>query len=370
MATKRDYYEVLGVSRDSSPDDIKKAFRKLALEHHPDRNSSDASAEERFKELNEAYSVLSDSGKREQYDRFGHAGPAGQGFGGFEDFQGMGVEDIINDFFGGIFGGGGGGGGRPRRGADLRYDLEVTFDEAVFGTEKEIVVPRTAGCGDCGGTGAKKGSQAEKCGACNGRGQVTIQQGFFSIRRTCSRCGGSGQVVKDPCGKCAGTGFVRESRTLKVKVPPGVDTGTRLKLRGEGEAGPGGGSAGDLYVALSVREHPFFVREGPDLFCEVPITFPQAAMGAKIEVPTLSGKKDLSIPAGTASGHEFVLRGEGVASLSSGRRGNLVIRVLIEVPRKLSKRQKELLEEYQKLSEASPGPITTGFFEKVKEIFG
>jgi len=368
VATKRDYYEVLGVSRNSTPDEIKKAFRQLALQYHPDRNSSDASAEDRFKELNEAYSVLSDPDKRAQYDRFGHAGPAGQGFGGFEDFQGMGVEDIINDFFGGIFGGGGG--GRSRRGADLRYSLTVTFEEAVFGAEKEISVPRMSGCRECGGTGARKGSSPEKCGACNGRGQVTMQQGFFSIRRTCSRCGGSGQVIKDPCGPCSGTGQVRETRTLKVKVPPGVESGTRLKLRGEGEAGPGGGSAGDLYVVLTVEEHPFFVREGADLFCEVPITFPQAAMGAKIEVPTLSGRKDLSIPAGTPSGHEFVLRGEGVASLSSGRRGNLVIRVLIEVPRKLTKKQRELLEEFQKLSEASPGPIASSFFEKVKEIFG
>ena len=369
MSTKRDYYEILGVSREASQEDIKKAFRKLALEYHPDRNSSDAGAEERFKELNEAYSVISDSEKRSQYDRFGHAGPAGHGFGGgFGDFRGMGVEDIINDFFGGIFGGGGG--GKTYRGADLRYDLNITFDEAVFGTEKEIVVPRKGLCGECDGTGAKKGTQPERCGACNGRGQVTIQQGFFAIRSTCSRCSGTGQVIKDPCGKCSGTGSVRETRTLKVKVPPGVETGTRLKLRGEGEAGIGGGAQGDLYVALSVQEHPFFIREGPDLLCEVPITFPQAAVGAKIDVPTLSGKKELSIPAGTASGHEFVLRGEGVASLSSGRRGNLIIRVLIEVPRKLSKRQKELLDEFQKLSEASPGPIASGFFEKVKEIFG
>ncbi len=367
MAAKRDYYEVLGVSRNSSPDEIKKAFRQLALQYHPDRNAADATAEERFKELNEAYSVLSDPEKRSQYDRFGHGGPAGQGFGGFGDFSGMGVEDIINDFFGGIFGGAG---QRTRRGADLRYNLTVTFEEAVFGAEKEIVVPRTAGCRECGGTGARKGTQPEKCGACNGRGQVTMQQGFFSIRRTCGRCGGSGQVVKDPCGACAGSGQVLENRPLKVKVPPGVETGTRLKLRGEGEAPPGGGSTGDLYVVLTVQEHPFFVREGADLYCEVPITFPQAAMGATIEVPTLSGKKNLSIPAGTASGHDFVMRGEGVAALSSGRRGNLVIRVLIEVPRKLSKRQKELLSEYQKLSEASPGPISSSFFEKVKEIFG
>jgi len=367
VATARDYYEVLGISRECSPDEIKKAFRQMALKYHPDRNSDDHTAEERFKEVNEAYSVLSDPDKRAQYDRFGQAGPAGQGFGGFGDFSGVGVEDIINDFFGGIFGGGG---TRARRGADLRYNLTVTFEEAVFGTEKEIVVPRTGACGDCGGTGARKGTRPEKCGACNGRGQVTMQQGFFSIRRTCGRCGGTGQVVKDPCGACSGSGQVREKRPLNVKVPPGVESGTRLKLRGEGEAGPSGGPTGDLYVVLTVQDHPFFVREGADLFCEVPITFAQAALGATVEVPTLSGKKNLTVPPGTASGHDFVLRGEGVAALSSHRRGNLIIRVLIEVPKKLSKRQKELLEEFQKLSDSSPGPIASSFFEKVKEIFG
>jgi molecular chaperone DnaJ len=367
VATTRDYYEILGVSRDSSTDEIKKAFRQLALKYHPDRNSEDRSAEDRFKEVNEAYSILSDPDKRAQYDRFGHAGPAGQGFGGFGDFSGVGVEDIINDFFGGIFGGGG---TRARRGADLRYNLTVSFDEAVFGAEKEVVVPRTVACKECGGSGARKGTRPEKCGACNGRGQVTMQQGFFSIRRTCGRCGGTGQVVKDPCGPCSGSGQVRETRPLKVKVPPGVESGTRLKLRGEGETGPAGGPTGDLYVVLTVQDHPFFVRDGADLFCEVPITFPQAALGATIEIPTLSGKRSLTIPPGTGSGHDFVMRGEGVAALSSGRRGNLIIRVLIEVPKKLSKRQKELLGEYQKLSEESPGPISTSFFEKVKEIFG
>ena len=362
---KRDYYEVLGISRDASPEEIKKAYRQLALEYHPDRNPVDKGAEDRFKEANEAYSVLSDGDKRLQYDRFGHAGPAGQGFG---DFTGFGVEDIINDFFGGIFGGGGG--GRPRRGADLRYNLTVAFEDAVFGAEKEIVVPRVGRCGDCSGTGARKGSRPERCGACNGRGHVTLQQGFFSVRRTCGRCGGSGQVVKDPCGACSGTGQVRESRSLKVKIPPGVDSGIRLKLRGEGEAAPAGGPPGDLYVVLTVQEHPFFARNGADLLCEVPITFPQAALGASIEVPTLSGKKTLAIPPGTASGHDFVMRGEGVAALNTGRRGNLVIRVLIEVPKKLTRRQRELLAEYQELSEASPGPISRSFFEKVKEIFG
>jgi molecular chaperone DnaJ len=365
---KRDYYEVLGVSREASADDIKKAYRQMALRYHPDRNAGDKGAEERFKEANEAYSVLSDTERRAQYDRFGHAGPAGQGFGGFGDFSGFGVEDIINDFFGGFFGGGGG--GRPARGSDLRYNLTIDFEEAVFGAEKEIVVPRIGACGECAGTGARKGSRPERCGACNGRGHVTSQQGFFSIRRTCGRCGGSGQVVKDPCATCSGTGRVRESRSLKVKVPPGVDGGTRLKLRGEGEAAPTGGGSGDLYVVLTVREHPFFVRNGADLFCEVPITFPQAALGATIEVPTLSGKKTLTIPPGTPSGHDFVMRGEGVAQLSSARRGNLVIRTLIEVPKKLSKRQRELLAEYQQLSEESPGPIARSFFEKVREMFG
>ena len=367
MASKRDYYEILGVPRESPPEELKKAFRQLALQYHPDRNPEDKSAEERFKEINEAYSVLSDPEKRDQYDRFGHAGPAGQGFGGFGDFSGFGVEDIINDFFGGIFGGGG---GRTRRGADLRYNLTVTFEEAVFGAEKEIVVPRTAACRECSGTGARKGTRPERCGACNGQGQVTVQQGFFAIRRTCGRCGGTGRIVKDPCGTCSGSGLLRENRTLKVKIPPGVDNGTRLKLRGEGEVGAPGGTAGDLYVVLTVKEHPFFMREGADLFCEVPITFPQAALGATIEVPTLAGKKNVTIPPGTPSGHDFVMRGEGVAGLNTGRRGNLVIRVLIEVPRKLSKRQKEILAEYQQLSEESPGPISRSFFEKVKEIFG
>jgi molecular chaperone DnaJ len=361
---KRDYYDVLGISRNASADEIKKAYRQLALQFHPDRNPGDKGAEERFKEANEAYSVLSDADRRAQFDQFGHAGPTGQGF---ADFTGFGVEDIFNDFFGGFFGGGG---GRTARGADLRYNLSIGFEESVFGTEKEIVVPRVGTCGDCSGTGARKGSRPERCGACNGRGQVTVQQGFFSIRRTCGRCGGSGQVVKDPCGTCSGAGRVRESRSLKVKIPPGVDNGTRLKLRGEGEASPASGPAGDLYVVLTVGEHPFFVRNGADLFCEVPITFPQAALGATVEVPSLSGKKTLTIPAGTSSGHEFVMRGEGVAQLNSSRRGNLVIRVLIEVPKKLSRRQRELLSEYQLLSEESPGPITRNFFEKVREIFG
>jgi molecular chaperone DnaJ len=366
----RDYYEVLGISRNSGPEEIKKAFRQLALQYHPDRNPGDKSSEEKFKELNEAYSVLSDPRKREQYDTYGHAGPAGQGFGGFTDFNIGGVEDILNEFFGfgTIFGGGRQ--QRARRGADLRYNLEIAFEEAAFGAEKDIVVPRTAACAECAGTGAKKGTRPERCAACNGRGQVSVQQGFFSMTRTCGRCRGSGEIIRERCAECSGSGTVREKRSLKVKIPAGVDNGTRLKLRGEGEAGQGGGPSGDLYVVMSVLSHPFFIREGEHLLCEVPISFPQAALGDEIEVPTLSGKKKLVIPQGTPSGHEFVMKGEGVAVLNGHRRGNLVIRVVIDVPKKLTKRQKELLAEFQELSGDSPGPISRSFFEKVKEIFG
>jgi len=363
---RRDYYEVLGVERSCSLEDLKKAYRKLALEYHPDRNQADKEAEDRFKEVNEAYSVLSDPQRRQQYDLYGHAAPAGQGFGGF-GFGG--VEDILNDFFGfgSVFGGAR---NRSRRGADLRYNLTVTFDEAVFGGEKEIVVPRTGSCGECAGTGAKKGTRPERCATCNGRGQVTVQQGFFSLSRTCGRCRGTGEVIKEECPECSGEGTVREKRPLKIKVPPGVDNETRLKLRGEGEAGRGGGPAGDLYVVISVKEHPFFARDGQDLLCEVPITFSQAALGGEIEVPTLGGRKNLSVPPGTSSGREFVLRGEGVTVIHSSRRGNLVVRVVIDVPKRLTKRQKELLTEFQQIAEESPGPASRSFFEKVKEIFG
>lgn len=366
---KRDYYEILGVSRDCNGEELKKAYRNLALRYHPDRNPGDKQAEERFKEANEAYSVLSDPQKREQYDRFGHAGPAGQGFGGFGDYGFGGVEDLLNEFFGmgTIFGAGR---ERSRRGADLRYNLTVTFEEAVSGTEKEIEIPRSASCGECSGTGARKGTRPERCGACNGRGQVTVQQGFFSMSRTCSRCRGAGEVIKEHCPQCAGTGTVTERHPLKIRIPPGVDNETRLKLRGEGEAGRRGGPPGDLYVVISVHEHPIFQRRGADLYCEVPITFAQAALGDRIEVPTLNGRKTLTIPPGTPVVHEFVMKGEGAPVLNSFRRGNLVLRVVVEVPKKLSKRQKELLSEFQQIAEESPGPTARTFFEKVKELFG
>ena len=366
---RRDYYEVLGVQRNCTIEDLKKAYRKLALEYHPDRNPGKKEAEDRFKEVNEAYSVLSDPQRREQYDLYGHAAPAGQGFEGAGGFGFGGVEDILGEFFGfgSVFGGFR---DRPRRGADLRYNLTVTFDEAVFGAEKEIVVPRTGSCRECGGSGAKKGTRPERCGACNGRGQVTVQQGFFSLSRTCGRCRGTGEVIKEHCPVCAGNGTVQEKRPLKIKIPPGVDNETRLKLRGEGEAGRGGGPVGDLYVVVSVQDHPFFTRNGHDLICEVPITISQAALGCEIEVPTLAGKRKLSIPPGTPSAREFILRGEGVTVINSHRRGNLVVRVEIEVPKKLTKRQKELLTEFQQIAEETPGPASRSFFEKVKEIFG
>jgi molecular chaperone DnaJ len=366
---RRDFYDVLGVQRNCTLEDLKKVYRKLALEYHPDRNPGNQEAEERFKEVNEAYSVLSDPQRREQYDLYGHAAPSGQGFEGFGGFGFGGVEEIFNEFFGlgSVFGGFR---DRSRRGADLRYNLAVKFEEAVFGAEKEIVVPRTGSCRECSGTGAKKGTRPERCGACNGRGQVTVQQGFFSLSRTCGRCRGTGEVIKEHCPACAGSGMVQEKRPLKIKVPPGVDNETRLKLRGEGEAGRGGASAGDLYVVISVGDHPFFTRKGADLFCEVPVTFSQAALGSEIEVPTLSGRKKITIPSGTPSGHEFVIRGEGVTVINSHRRGNLMVRVLIDVPKKLTKRQKELLAEFQQICEESPGSASRTFFEKVKEIFG
>lgn len=364
---RRDYYEILDVERNCNLEDLKKAYRKLALQYHPDRNPGSQEAEDRFKELNEAYSVLSDPQKREQYDLYGHAAPAGHGFEGFGGFGG--VEDILNDFFG--FGSVFGGRDRSRRGEDLRYNLNVRFEEAAFGAEREIVVPRRTLCRECSGTGARKGTRPERCAACNGRGQVTVQQGFFSLSRTCGRCRGTGEVIKEHCPACSGTGTVREERQLKIKIPPGVDNGTRLKLRGEGEAGGRGSSApGDLYVVISVQEHPFFTRNGADLFCEVPITFSQAALGGDIEVPTLSGKKTLHVPPGTASGREIVLRNEGVSVVSGHRRGNLVVRVVIDVPKKLTRRQKELLAEFQQISEESPTSATRTFFEKVREIFG
>jgi molecular chaperone DnaJ len=370
VPAKRDYYEVLGVGPGASVDEIKKAYRKLALKHHPDRNPGDKAAEERFKEASEAYQVLSDPERRAQYDRFGHAAfEQGAGFGGF-DFSGAGFEDIFSDIFGDFFGTGRRGRSRSRRGEDLRYDLEVTFEEAAFGVEKNIKVPRFSRCSACRGLGTKNGAPRETCGACRGTGQLRYQQGLFSIAKTCGQCQGQGTVLRDPCPRCRGVGAVRTQQTLNVRVPAGVDTGSRLKLRGEGEAGDNGGPSGDLYVVVHVREHPLFVRQGNDVLCEVPIGFPQAALGSEIDVPTLHGKLSMKVPAGTQSGSVFRLKGKGVPDVRGYGHGDALVRVVIETPKKLSAKQRELLEEFAHISGEEVHPLSKGFLDKVKEMFG
>jgi molecular chaperone DnaJ len=366
---KRDYYEVLGVSRDTSQEDIKKAYRKLALKHHPDRNPGDQASEERFKEASEAYQVLGDPERRAQYDRFGHAAFEQQGgFGGF-DFS-AGFEDLFSDIFGDFFGTNRRSRGRARRGEDLRYDLTVRFEEAVFGCEKTLSIPRWAGCSACEGKGTKAGTAPKTCPSCRGTGQIRFQQGFFSIAKTCSQCAGQGSVIADPCRECSGSGRIRVTRNLSVKIPPGVDTGMRLKLRGEGEAGTGGGPPGDLYVVVDFEEHPLFTRDGKDVICDIPLSFTQLALGAEIEVPTLKEKTKLRIPAGTQTGAVFRLRGQGVPDIQGYGRGDQLVRVNIEVPRKLTPRQRELLEEYARAGGEDVSPLTKGFLDKVKEMFG
>ena len=365
---KRDYYEVLGVGRDASQDDVKKAYRKLALKYHPDRNPGDKQAEERFREASEAAKVLSSPETRAQYDRFGHAAfDSSQGFPGF-DFS-AGFEDLFGELFGDIFRGGRGR-SRARRGDDLRYDLEISFEEAVFGCEKQISIPRLAPCKSCEGRGTKGGAAPRPCPTCRGSGQIRFQQGFFSIAKTCSQCGGRGSVISDPCADCSGGGRERITQTLNVRIPAGVDAGSRLKLRGEGEAGAGGGPGGDLYVVLDVAEHPIFTRDGNDIVCDIPLSFPEVALGAEIEVPTLKEKTTLKVPPGTQSGTVFRLKGKGAPDVQGYGRGDQLVRVHVEVPKKLSARQRELLEEFASESGGNTGPLAKGFLDKVKEIFG
>jgi molecular chaperone DnaJ len=368
---KKDYYELLGVSRNAGEEEIKKSYRKLALQYHPDRNPGDKRSEDMFKQVSEAYQVLSDPQKRAQYDQFGHAafGDNGPFAGGF-DFT-AGFEDIFGDIFGEFFGTGNRRRASRSRGEDLRYNLQLSFEEAVRGTEKKIKVPRHGLCETCRGSGAKPGTAPQTCPTCRGRGQVSFQQGFFSVSRSCSQCHGQGSIIKDPCAACAGAGRVRKMHTLSVKIPAGVDTGSRLKLRGEGESAPAAGaSPGDLYVVIEVQPHPIFIRDNLDILCDLPISFVQAALGAEIDVPTLEGKVKMKVPAGTQSGKVFRLKGKGIQDVQGYHQGDELVRVSVETPTHLTSRQKELLKEFAALGGEDVNPLSKGFFDKVKELFG
>lgn len=367
---KRDYYEILGVSKDASEQEIKSAYRKLAVRYHPDKNAGDKEAEEKFKEAAEAYSVLSDSDKRARYDRFGHAG-LGSSAGGFQDFDPdifSDFSDILGDFFGfgDVFGGSRRQGNQPRRGADLRYDLEISFTEAVFGVKTKIKIPRQDTCTQCHGTGADPEEGMSTCSACQGQGSVRYQQGFFTIRRTCSTCQGTGQLIKKACSRCKGKGQLRKEKVLEIKIPAGVDQGSRLRIVGEGEGGPKGGPSGDLYVVLHVEEHPFFQRQDNNIYCEIPINFSQAALGGETTVPTLEKPEKIKIPAGTQSDTVFRLKGRGIVSLDGYGKGDQLVRVKVVTPKKLTKEQKELFEQLDTIS--GDPEESSSLFEKVKEI--
>jgi molecular chaperone DnaJ len=380
----KDFYETLGVSKTASEAEIKKAYRKLAIKHHPDKNQGDKDAEEKFKEISQAYEVLSDTGKRRQYDQLGHEaftstgrGGGPSGFGGFHD-----PFDIFSQVFGG--GGGGGssffedlfgmGGGSRRRsegtdGADLRYDMEIDFEDAVYGADKSVTIPRMDTCDSCGGSGCAQGTSKESCAHCGGSGHIAMSQGFFSVRQTCPVCHGEGQIIKKPCKKCRGQGRVRIEKKLKIHIPPGVDTGSRLRVSGEGEGGAGGGSKGDLYVVVHVRPHDIFQREGNDILCELPIEFSTAALGGVAEVPTITGKAKMKIPPGTQTGTIMRLRGKGVPSLHGGSRGDQHVKIFVEVPKNLNAKQKTLLKEYAEISKKSNHPIISSFLDKAKKFF-
>jgi molecular chaperone DnaJ len=368
--TKRDYYEVLGVNRNASQTEIKKAYRKLAMQFHPDKNPGNKEAEEKFKEASEAYEVLHDNEKRKIYDQFGHEGLSGRGFSGFATFDDIfqSFGDIFEDFFG--FGGGARssqrGRTRARAGADLRYDIEIEFQDAAFGKEAEIEVEKYITCIACNGTRSKAGSEPVTCPSCHGRGQVTRSQGFFSISTTCGTCRGAGRIIKELCPSCEGTGRTLRKKALTVKIPPGVDTGSHLRLRGEGEPGENGGPPGDLYVVINVKPHTFFERHEDDLVCQVPISFPQAALGAEIEIPTLENHTTLTIPKGTQTGTVFRIPEAGIKHLRGPGRGDQIVQVVVETPTNLTKEEEELLREMAKLRDTKVKGKKGGFFERIR----
>jgi molecular chaperone DnaJ len=377
MATatmKMDYYEVLQVERTASDADLKAAYRKLAMQYHPDRNPNNPDAEEKFKACSEAYQVLSDPDKRAAYDRFGHAGvgagAAGNPFAGGPFAQGD-IGDIFGDLFGEMFnmGGRGGRASRAQRGRDIKYDLRLEFEEAVFGIEREINIRRAEACADCSGTGSEGGRQPETCQQCGGRGQIRTQQGFFSVARTCPVCSGTGSIVRNPCKTCRGDGRVQREHKILVKVPAGVENDTRIRYGGEGDAGKWGGPSGDLYVVLEVRAHKFFERDGDDLHCVMPISFPQAALGTELSIETLHGPEALKVPEGTLSGKEFRLRGKGVPHLNSHGRGDLIVEVRVQTPAKMTKQQKDLMRQLSDSMKVDNVPQSRGLFDKVKEMF-
>jgi molecular chaperone DnaJ len=365
---KRDYYEVLGVNRDASEEEIKKAYRRLAMKWHPDRNPDNPKAEEHFKEANEAYEILTSAEKRAAYDQYGHAGVHPQGGAGGP----TGFGDIFSDIFGEIFGGQRGARSTVYRGADLRYNLQITLEQAAHGFETKIRIPGTAECEACEGSGARKGTQPQTCPTCHGAGQVRISQGPFSIAQTCPRCHGAGKINPHPCGTCGGTGRVKLQKTLSVKIPAGVDEGDRVRLSGEGEPGVNGGPPGDLYVQVQIKEHPVFQRDHDDLHCEMPVSFAIAALGGEIEIPTLEGSARIKVPAETQSGKVFRLRGKGIVGVRSHSAGDLFCHVVVETPVKLTERQKELLREFESISledSARHNPRSKSWLEKVKEFF-
>ncbi|MGE3807436.1 MAG: molecular chaperone DnaJ [Gemmataceae bacterium] len=371
MAGKRDYYEVLGVRREADDEEIKRAYRKLAMQFHPDRNVGDKEAEERFKEASEAYEVLRDPNKRQTYDRYGHVGLEGMGAPHFNDVQS--IFDMFGDMFGDLFGMGGGGrrrsGGGPQRGADLQVMVDIDLADAYHGITRTITIPRQELCTDCSGNGCKPGSRPTACTRCGGRGVVVQSQGFFRVQQTCRTCGGRGNIITDPCAKCHGSGRVTSERTLEVNVPGGVDTGTRIRLAGEGEAGDAGAPRGDLYCVLRIREHNIFERDGQHLICRVPITFSLAALGGEIEIPTLEGPHIHQLKAGIQSGEVIQVRGKGMPSLRGGRNGDLLVQLIVETPKHLTKRQEELFRELAEIDQSHVSPERKSFLDKLRDFF-